>query len=398
MSLSIRGLMNASAIVPSVLVADDQADVRTSLQLALKCAGFEAQMADSPEAVLAAVALRQYDVLLMDLNYTRDTTSGGEGLDLLPRLKALDRDLPVVAMTAWATIDLAIEAMRRGARDFVLKPWDNATLVKTVRAQAQTRRDSNDRNATRALEARDQDGARRVQSRLLPQNLPRLATLECAARCSEAGPVGGDGYDFIDLGSGRLAVVLADVSGKGIPGAILWAHLQATLRSRTDLLGGDLTALMQTVNGLFFAATAPEHFATMFLGVYDDGTLQLRYVNCGHNPPLLARENGDCEQLSSTAPALGLMERWTAHMGEVVLRPSDTLLIYSDGVTEARPSSASGVDDEFGEARLAAFVQRHRRLSLADLPSLLLSAVQAFAGGAPQDDRTIVALRGLSPA
>ena len=128
--------MNATSGLPSVLVADDQPDVRTSLQLALKCAGFDAQMADSPEAVLTAIARRRFDVVLMDLNYTRDTTSGGEGLDLLPQIKALDLDLPVVAMTAWATIDIAIEAMRRGAGDFVLKPWDNATLVRTVRAQA----------------------------------------------------------------------------------------------------------------------------------------------------------------------------------------------------------------------------------------------------------------------
>lgn len=137
--------MDTTLALPSVLVADDQADIRTSLQLALKCAGFDAQMADSPAAVLTAVARNHYDVVLMDLNYTRDTTSGGEGLDLLPQIKALDHDLPVVAMTAWATIDLAIEAMRRGAGDFVLKPWDNATLIKTVSAQADVRRERNDR-------------------------------------------------------------------------------------------------------------------------------------------------------------------------------------------------------------------------------------------------------------
>ncbi len=379
---------------PSVLVADDQADVRTSLHLALKCAGFDAHMADSPEAVLAAVARRRYDVVLMDLNYTRDTTSGGEGLDLLPRLKALDQDLPVVAMTAWATLDLAVEAMRRGAGDFVLKPWDNATLVKTVREQVDARRQSNDRNAVRALEVRDQAGARRVQSRLLPQNLPRLATLECAAECAEAGAVGGDGYDFIDLGSGQFAVVLADVSGKGMPGAILWAHLQATIRSRIVEMSGDLVALMRMVNRLFFAATAPEHFATMFLGVYEEKLRVLHYVNCGHNAPLLLRANGDCEQLPSTAPALGMMERWTAQVGEVELRASDTLLVYSDGVTEARQTAFSGDEDEFGEARLTASVLRHRGLALSDLPSALLAEVEAFAGGEPQDDRTIVALRG----
>jgi sigma-B regulation protein RsbU (phosphoserine phosphatase) len=385
--------MNSAAAV-TVLVADDQADIRTSLHLALKCAGFDAQMADSPEAVLTAVARQQFDVVLMDLNYTRDTTSGGEGLDLLPRLKSLDHDLPVVAMTAWATIDLAIEAMRRGAGDFVLKPWDNATLVRTVRAQAQVRRDRNGRNARRALEVRDLDGARRVQSRLLPQKVPTLETLECAAACSEAGAVGGDGYDFVDLGGGNVAIVLADVSGKGMPGAILWANLQATLRSQTAALAGDLPGFMATVNRLFFAATSPEHFATLFLGIYDDASRSLRYVNCGHNAPLLARADGGFDQLNSTAPALGLMEKWTARERSVELREGDTLLIYSDGVTEARRESEATGDEEFGDARLAASLCQHARQPLADLPDSILEDVKAFAGPEPQDDRTVVALRG----
>ena len=385
--------MNSAAAV-TVLVADDQADIRTSLHLALKCAGFDAQMADSPEAVLTAVARQQFDVVLMDLNYTRDTTSGGEGLDLLPRLKSLDHDLPVVAMTAWATIDLAIEAMRRGAGDFVLKPWDNATLVRTVRAQAQVRRDRNGRNARRALEVRDLDGARRVQSRLLPQKVPTLETLECAAACSEAGAVGGDGYDFVDLGGGNVAIVLADVSGKGMPGAILWANLQATLRSQTAALAGDLPGFMATVNRLFFAATSPEHFATLFLGIYDDASRSLRYVNCGHNAPLLARADGGFDQLNSTAPALGLMEKWTARERSVELREGDTLLIYSDGVTEARRESEVTGDEEFGDARLAASLCQHARQPLADLPDSILEDVKAFAGPEPQDDRTLVALRG----
>ncbi len=385
--------MNAIFDAPSVLVADDQPDIRTSLQLALKCAGFDAHMADSPEAVLAAVAVRRYDVLLMDLNYARDTTSGSEGLDLLPRLKALDPGLPVVAMTAWATIDLAVEAMRRGAGDFVLKPWDNAALIKVVDRQAQARREGNERSAARAQEARDQDVARRVQTRLRPQNLPSLPTLACAAQCSAAGAVGGDGYDFIDLGRGRLAVVLADVSGKGTPGAILWASLQATLRGQATSMADDLPGLLQTVNRLFFAATAPEHFATLFLGVYDDATRGLRYVNCGHNAPLLVRSNGDCDQLTSTAPALGLMESWMAQQSEVELRPGDTLLIYSDGLTEATPEAASCGDQEFGENRLVASVRRRRGRPVTDLPEALLADVEAFAGLKPQDDRTVVALR-----
>ena len=118
-----------------VLVADDQRDVLEALRLALKGEGLQCETAASPAAVLAALDARDFDAVLMDLNYTRDTTSGAEGLDLLARIRELDADLPVIVMTAWGTVDLAVEAMRRGARDFVQKPWDNTRLLTTLRTQ-----------------------------------------------------------------------------------------------------------------------------------------------------------------------------------------------------------------------------------------------------------------------
>ncbi|HEV2388846.1 MAG TPA: sigma-54 dependent transcriptional regulator [Candidatus Acidoferrales bacterium] len=116
-----------------VLVADDQADVREALRLVLKAEGFGVETVGSPGAVLNALGSREYDAVLIDLNYARDTTSGKEGLDLLSRIQALDGSLPVVVLTAWGTVDLAVEAMRRGARDFLQKPWDNARLLASVR-------------------------------------------------------------------------------------------------------------------------------------------------------------------------------------------------------------------------------------------------------------------------
>jgi DNA-binding NtrC family response regulator len=126
-----------SRLAPRVLVADDQADVLEAVRFLLKPEGFQVETAESPAAVLAAVEARELDVVLIDLNYTRDTTSGHEGMDLLARLAAFDPTLPVVVMTAWGSVDLAVEAMRRGARDFVQKPWDNARLLATLRTQAE---------------------------------------------------------------------------------------------------------------------------------------------------------------------------------------------------------------------------------------------------------------------
>ena len=120
-----------------VLIADDQADVLEALRLLLKSEGYQLESASSPAGILAALEAREFDVVLMDLNYARDTTSGQEGLDLLRRIQTLDPTLPVVVMTAWGSVDVAVEAMRRGARDFIQKPWDNARLLAIIGTQAE---------------------------------------------------------------------------------------------------------------------------------------------------------------------------------------------------------------------------------------------------------------------
>jgi DNA-binding NtrC family response regulator len=132
-------MLVSQANPPRILIADDQPDVLAALRLLLKAEGYQMETAASPAAILAAVALHDYDLLLMDLNYARDTTSGQEGLDVLRQLMARDPALPVVVMTAWGTVELAVEAMRHGARDFVQKPWDNARLLAIVRTQFELR-------------------------------------------------------------------------------------------------------------------------------------------------------------------------------------------------------------------------------------------------------------------
>jgi len=122
---------------PRALIADDQPDVLEALRLLLKSEGFQTETVNSPSRILSALEARDFDILLMDLNYTRDTTSGEEGLELLTRIQQTDATLPVVVMTAWGSVDLAVEAMRRGARDFVQKPWENARLLSIIRTQVE---------------------------------------------------------------------------------------------------------------------------------------------------------------------------------------------------------------------------------------------------------------------
>src|ERR1035438_2798553 len=173
---------------------------------------------------------------------------------------------------------------------------------------------------------------REVQTRLLPQAPVRLKTLDCAAQCIQARSVGGDYYDFLDLGSQHVGLVLADVSGKGVHAALLVANLQAHLRSQSSIAPEDPARLLQVVNRMIWKSTSPEHYATMFYALYDDSTRRLKYVNCGHNPPVLMHSDGSVERLTATATVIGLFERWECTVREVQLADGDVLVIFSDGV------------------------------------------------------------------
>src|SRR3989442_2567686 len=177
-------------MAPRILIADDQVHVVEALQLLLKNEGFIFESANSPRAVVEAVQERSFDVLLLDLNYARDTTSGAEGLELLSRIREIDSSLPVVLMTAWASIELAVEAMQGGSRDFVQKPWDNEKLVESLRRQIEE---------GRVLRAQKEEmrEARRTQQRLLPAELPRLCGCDLQAFWQPAQEVGGDYFDAI---------------------------------------------------------------------------------------------------------------------------------------------------------------------------------------------------------
>jgi serine phosphatase RsbU (regulator of sigma subunit) len=203
--------------------------------------------------------------------------------------------------------------------------------------------------------------------------------------------VGGDLYDFLPLGPGRVAFVIADASGKGVGAALLMAHLQALLRSQAARALDDLPGFLADVNGQFLASTAPEHYATLFFGVYDEAARLLRYVNCGHNAPFFLGREEAPTRLPATAPALGLLEDWKATAGEVRFAPGDLLLLFSDGVTEAGRTTR----DEFGEARLVEALRTRGRLPVSELLSSLVTAVEAHAGGAHEDDLTLLGLRGV---
>ena len=174
-----------------------------------------------------------------------------------------------------------------------------------------------------------------MQARLFPQELPPIGTLEYGGVCIQARQVGGDYYDFLSLGRDRLGLVLGDIAGKGIAGALLMANLQANLRSQCAMALDQPQRFLRSVNQLFYENTADSAYATLFFAEYDDQTKRLRYANCGHLPAFLLRRDGALERLDSTCPVLGLFQAWDCSIDERLLCPGDTLALYTDGVTEA---------------------------------------------------------------
>jgi sigma-B regulation protein RsbU (phosphoserine phosphatase) len=244
--------------------------------------------------------------------------------------------------------------------------------------------------------SREMEIAREVQSRLLPQSAPNLKTLECAGRCLQARRVGGDYYDFLELGHDQLGLVLADVSGKGVHAALLMASLQAHLRSLSELIRSTaavlpplgLVAALREVNRILWKSTAAQHYATLFFGLYDDGARSLSYVNCGHNPPMLLRADGSVERLPSSATVIGLFEKWECEAREIHLAPGDLLAIFSDGVTEAMRG-----EEEFGEARFLDELRAASGLAAEEVVSAVFTSVEQFGAGDQSDDVTLVVAR-----
>lgn len=365
--------------VRKVLVVDDQPDVREALRLLLKGAGYQTETAESPNDALASAAYGDHDLIVMDMNYTWDTTSGEEGLKLLDRLRAQRRGVPIIAMTGWSTIELAVEAMHRGACDFIPKPWDNRQFLSVVHKHLTAKPEER-----RPIDA-ELAIARKVQRKLLPEPHLRVDGLECECASLPAGEISGDLYDFFQIDSGNMAFVLGDVCGKGIGAALLVANLQATIRGQEELARHP-SKLMDRVNRLFFQSTRPEHFATLFFGVYDSKDRAIRYVNCGHPPPILIGADGSLELLEATATVLGAFQGHGFEERKILLSPGDRIVAFSDGFSEAR------MDDGLDDWALETVRTMSRKYSRGLAGALASTAV---ANGEQADDITVMDIRAM---
>jgi sigma-B regulation protein RsbU (phosphoserine phosphatase) len=367
-----------------VLIADDQPDIVAALRLLLRTAGLETDAACSVQEVRERLNSNDYDLLLMDLNYARDTTSGREGLELLTEVHERDRLLPIIVMTGWGSIETAVEAMRRGARTFVHKPWENISLTETVireldEARARRRADG---QASRELEH-----AQRIQQALLPSPLPEIDGCTMVAMWKPASAFGGDCYDMLRFSNTRLGLSIADVAGKGLPAALLMANLQASVRAfGTDEARPE--TVTRQVNRALCRHTPPDRFVTFVYATIDTSTGTLTCSNAGHDPPILVHGDGSVSRPTTGGMVLGVLEDNSYEQDELRLQSGDRLLLFTDGITEA----GSHEGREFGDDRLVELVVAHCDRSAPDLLDIVFRDVSAFTGGVFADDATLISV------
>jgi serine phosphatase RsbU (regulator of sigma subunit) len=284
--------------------------------------------------------------------------------------------------TAWGGMFVRFEDVDRNS--FSLVSFDEVSRTIEAQRRAAAEKAQAERRAAHELEI-----AMQVQARLFPQRLPAMRSLEYAGACVQTLRVGGDYYDFLDLGQERLGLVIGDIAGKGMPAALLMANLQANLRSQCAIAVEEPERLLRSVNRLFYENTADNAYATFFYSEFDDRTGRLRYANCGHLPALLLRQDGGVEHLSAMSSVLGLFPDWECCTDERQLLPGDLLAIYTDGVTEAFDDR----DEEFGESRLLDTLHAHRSRCPSEIVAAIFDAVRDFSPREQRDDITLIVAR-----
>ena len=389
----------ANAAAPRVLIADDQADVLEALRLLLKSHGYGTDSVSSPAQLREAVAQREYDLILMDLNYARDTTSGREGLNLVAELQQVQNMPPIVVMTGWATVGLAVEAMQRGVGDFVEKPWTNTRLLEILQRQIQIGREKREEQQRAKEESRVQsetkskreflereiEEARATQEGFLPKSAPQLAGYEISGAWQPARVVGGDYFDFLPYGNGTMGICIGDVAGKGMPAAMLMSNLQAAVRG---LAGPAIPpdSLCTRLNALIYRNIASDRFITFFYAQLNGASRELRYCAAGHNAPIVVHADCTAERLEEGGGVLGVFPMVSYTMGVKKLQSGDRVVLFTDGVSEAAYTD----EDQFGDERLLQFVAENRKCGARELQEKILQTVGEFCRGNWHDDATLV--------
>ncbi len=369
-----------------ILIAEDQEHVREALAMLLREHGYSVTLASSPQEALSAAQTQSPDLAVVDMNYQRDSTSGLEGLDLIQRLREFDGTVPIIALTAWGNVDLAVNAMKHGASDFIEKPWRNESLVEKVKSL--TGRVRQLRSSQRISDYERED-AQQLQTRIVPKRHVVTEGIELYGDSVPAGVIGGDYFGVWQPTPDSLHFCVADVSGKGTPGALIAAMLYASV-STLSSSSNSAEAIINNVELLLRDQLGEGHYVTIFYGVLDLKSHTLEFVNAGHCPPILRRANGTVESLAPTRPVLGFMFE-AGRSERLPLGTGDRIVLYTDGITE--PADESG--DEFGPDRLVDIVKQNPDQALQEQYQQIMEAVSHHASGKFTDDATLLLISVL---
>lgn len=365
-----------------VLVAEDQEHVREALAMLLRGDGYEVELCSSPQDAVSAARRQMPEITLLDMNYHRDSTSGIEGLELIECLRKLESTLPIIALTGWGNVELAVRAMHAGADDFIEKPWRNEALLEKVNLLTVRARETRSSQKVSEFERED---AQKLQTRIVPPRHLMAGEVEVYGESTPAGVVGGDYFGVWQPTPDSIHLCIADVSGKGTPGALIAAMLYASV-STLSSSGSSPDLILREVEHLLQEQLKGGHYLTIVYAALNLKTHSLRYINAGHCPPLLLRSDGAIEHLAATRTPLGLGIGGDFDEHKVALNRGDRLAFYTDGISEA----ANGDAVEFGSDGLLAALRSATSLELQKQHGAILERVRTHANNKFTDDATLI--------
>ncbi len=371
-----------------VLIAEDQEHVREALAMLLRGDGYEVELCSTPQDAVSAARRQMPEITLLDMNYQRDSTSGIEGLELIESLRKLESTLPIIALTGWGNVELAVKAMHAGADDFIEKPWRNQSLLEKVNQLTIRAREA--RSSQRISECERQD-AQSLQMRIVPPRHLIAGELEIYGESLPAGVVGGDYFGVWQPTPDSVHLCIADVSGKGTPGALIAAMLYASV-STLSSSGSSPDLILRDVEHLLQDQLKDGHYLTIVYATLDLRSHTLSYINAGHCPPLLLRADASVQQLEATRTVLGLGMGGDFDVQKVKLNRGDRLAFYTDGITEA----ANGDASEFGIDGLLASLVSASSLAPTQQYRAILEQVRGHAKQKFADDATLI-LAAIGP-
>ena len=364
-----------------IMVVEDEPGIALGLEDSLRLEGYQVEVITNGTKASCRALEEAFDLILLDV-----MLPGKDGFEVCRDLRKSGLEAPIILLTAKTQEADRVAGLEIGANDYVTKPFSPRELMARVRRLLQFV--ESNRQGRRRLEE-EVEAAFEVQQRLFPSSQPIVPGLDYAGLCRPARGVSGDYYDFLMLPSGCLAMLLADVCGKGMPAALLAASLHAAVRAYGPSADRNAGEVLANVNRLLFETTSTDRFVTIFYGVYDPADRTLTWANAGHCPPFWFRSSSEYTRLDTLTLPAGILPGIPAVQRTIQLAPGDQLLIISDGVPEA----CNEKNEEFGEARLVQLVNVARGLPASQLCSTILEEVKQFSRGCPQaDDLTVVAL------